>query len=376
MGLQDNVQKVTLDFNNPNIKTLRFHQYDKDARKIVITFTNLGQTVPIDASTTEARIKWLKPDGYPVFNDAIINTDGTVTVICTEQMLIADGIGHAEIMLLEKSSEKVLHSMPVKAVIQKSVYCHCKLTSTAEFDALVHILLKIREAERIIEKFPEWEAAENARKQAELAREQAEKEREKNTAIAIANANTAADNTNNAAIKANTATIIANNAANNANNAAINADDAANNAIQATQDANNAIDKMNHKLAEAQGVINEARQAIIDISNTEQDIKDAEADRVNAENKRQQDFDKKMNDADQKINEMNKLIDDCSDALENATDALDRADKANDTADETIEKLKVAIQSIKDYKGNQTIISVTQPESQDIDDIWFIETER
>ena len=355
MGLQNNVQKVTLDFNNPNIKTLRFHQYDKDARKIVITFTNLGQIVPIDASTTEARIKWLKPDGYPVFNDAIINTDGTVTVICTEQMLIADGIGHAEIMLLEKSSEKVLHSMPVKAVIQKSVYCHCKLTSTAEFDALVHILLKIREAERIIEKFPEWEAAENARKQAELAREQAEKEREKNTAIAIANANTAADN---------------------ANNAAINADDAANNAIQATQDANNAIDKMNHKLAEAQGVINEARQAIIDISNTEQDIKDAEADRVNAENKRQQDFDKKMNDADQKISEMNKLIDDCSDALENATDALDRADKANDTADETIEKLKVAIESIKDYKGNQTIISVTQPESQDIDDIWFIETER
>ena len=192
MGLQDNVQRVTLDFNNPNIKTLRFHQYDKDARKIIITFTNLGKVVPIDASTIEAHVKWLKPDGYPVFNDAIINTDGTVTVICTEQMLIADGIGHAEIMLIEKSTEKVLHSMPVKEVIKKSVYCHCKLTSTAEFDALVHILLKVREAERIIEKFPEWEAAENARKQAELERERAEKEREKNTAIAITNANNAA----------------------------------------------------------------------------------------------------------------------------------------------------------------------------------------
>lgn len=390
MGLKDNIQKVTLDFNNPNIKTLRFVQYDKDARKITVTFTDCGKTVPIDAATTEVYIKWLKPDGYPVFNDGIINADGTVTITCTEQMLIADGVGHAQVMLLEKSTEKVLHSMPVKAVIQKSVYCHCKLTSTAEFDALVHILLKIREAERIIEKFPEWEAAENARKQAELERERAEAEREKNTAAAIANANKAADNANTAAAKANTATINANNAANKANiaaanadaaakkanDAAINADDAADNANQATNNANDAINKVNDKIAQAQDVINDARQAISDINNTEQAVQNAESDRVAAEIQRQKDFDKKMNDADQKINDMNQLIDDCSDALNNANNAIIRAEQANDTADETIEKLQNALDSIKEYTGNQPIVSVTQPENQDIGDIWFVETER
>lgn len=252
MALRDNVQKVTLDFNNPNIKTLRFTQYDKDARKVIVTFTDHGITVPIDTSTTEVYVKWLKPDGYPVFNDGIINTDGTVTIVCTEQMLIADGVGHAQVMLLEKSTEKVLHSMPVKAVIEKSVYCHCKVTSSAEFDALVHILLKIREAERIIEKFPEWEAAENARKKAEIEREKAEKEREKNTAAAITNANNAAKNANDAAAKANTATINANNAANKANTAAANADKAADRANTAAENADAAADRAN-KAAENAG---------------------------------------------------------------------------------------------------------------------------
>ena len=284
MGLHDNVQKVTLDFNNPNIKTLRFTQYDKDSRKVTITFTNQGETVPIDSATTEVYVKWLKPDGYPVFDDhVIINSDGTITITCTEQMLIADGVGHAQIMLLEKSTEKVLHSMPVKAVIQKSVYCHCKLTSTAEFDALVHILLKVREAERIIEKFPEWEAAENERKKAELEREKAEQEREKNTAAAILNANNAAKNANDAATRANTAAVNANNAANKANAAAINADDAAEKANKAAKDANDAIAEINKKLSDADDVIDKANEAIDTINNTEKEIKEAEKERVDAE---------------------------------------------------------------------------------------------
>lgn len=383
MGLQDNVQRVTLDFNNPNIKTLRFTQYDKDARKVIVTFTDHGITVPIDSVTTEVYVKWLKPDGYPVFNDGVINNDGTVTIKCTEQMLIADGIGHAQVMLLEKSTEKVLHTMPVKAVIEKSVYCHCKLTSTAEFDALVHILLKVREAERIIEKFPEWEAAENARKKAELEREKAEKEREKNTAAAITNANNAAQNANDAATRANTATINANNAANkantaatNANNAAnkantaaINADDAADKAKEATKKANEAVAKINEKLTEANTVIDNAEKAITNINNTEKAVKEAEDARIKAEEKRQNDFNDKMTEADE-------VIKDTSDALDSANEAVTKANEANDTADATIAKLKKALEEIEDATGSMPSISTTPPEDLDVGDIWFVETER
>lgn len=376
MGLQDNVQRITLDFNNPNIKTLRFTQYDKDARKVTVTFTDHGIIVPIDSSTTEVYVKWLKPDGYPVFNDGVINNDGTVTIKCTAQMLIADGVGHAQIMLLEKSTEKVLHTMPVKAVIEKSVYCHCKLTSTAEFDALVHILLKIREAERIIEKFPEWEAAENARKQAELEREAAEKEREKNTADAILNANNAADKANDAATRANTATINANNAANKANTAAANANNAANkantaavNADDAADKANEAVAKINEKLKEADTVIDSAEKAIDDITNTENAVKEAESARVMAEEKRKQDFDEIKNEADE-------IIKEASDALDNANEAVANANEANETADATIEKLKKALEEIKDAAGGMPSVSPTPPEDLDVGDIWFVESER
>ena len=69
LALQDNMQRITLDFNNPTLQTLRFHQYDKDTRFVIVTCMEHRNVIKIDKSTIEARVKWAKPDKQPVLND-------------------------------------------------------------------------------------------------------------------------------------------------------------------------------------------------------------------------------------------------------------------------------------------------------------------
>lgn len=396
MALHDNIQKITLDFNNPTLQTLRFHQYDKDTRHVIVTCMEYGKIVKIDKSTIEARVKWAKPDGNPVFNDEIINDDGTITIQCTEQMLAAHGYAYAEIMLLEKSTEKVLHTMPFKAVIQKAVFSNDTVTSSYEFDALNNALIKVKEAEKIIAKFPEWEQAENNRKQAEIEREIAEAKREKDTADAIANTNAATDNAIHAANTAIAAASNANVAADRADTSAANANMAADRADKSANDANIALSKMNDKLVEAS-------TAITNIKNTEQSVKDAEAQRVSAENIRVTEFNEikqqflaQKNDADElitslttlktsledsekernenfnkKMAEADSVISDTQNALSDANTAVDQAEKANEAANGLIERINNLIKDYPELLGNQSIVSTEMPTEQGVGGLWF-----
>lgn len=408
MALHDNIQRITLDFNNPTLQTLRFHQYDKDTRFIIVTCMEYGKIVKIDKSTIEARVKWAKPDGSSVFNDETINDVGTITIKCTEQMLAAPGYAYAEIMFLEKETEKVLHTMSFKAVIKKAVFNNDTVTSSYEFDALNNALIKVKEAEEIIAKFPEWEQAENNRKQAEAereiaeaGRELAEAERERKTAAAIDKTNTATDNANNAANTANTAASNANKAADRADTSAENANRAADRADQSANDANIALSKMNDKLVEAS-------TAITNIKNTEQSVKDAESLRVSAENTRvtefneiKQQFLEQKNDANNlitsldtlktslkeseqkrnddfniKMAEADNVITNVQGALSDANKSVEQAEKANKIADETIQKFKDLVKDYPQLRVNQSVISATQPEGQEVGDLWFVKVTR
>ena len=178
MSIRNNELEIILDYNNPTEYPIRLHQCDRNTRKIYVTCINNGQMQEIDASTTRPYIKWLKPDGKIVLNDCKINSDGTILVECSEQMLLADGYANGEIMLVDQDSDQVIHTMPFKTVIQKSVYPDDRITSSDEFCALNNLLIKIKDAEKFIAEFPKWEAAENLRKQAETERQNAEAARE------------------------------------------------------------------------------------------------------------------------------------------------------------------------------------------------------
>lgn len=394
MALQNNIQKITLDFNSPVLQTLRFHQYDKDTRLVIVTCMEHGNVVKIDKSAVEARVKWAKPDKQPVINDETINDDGTITITCTEQMLAAHGYAHAEIMLLEKATEKVLHTMPFKAVIQKAVFSNDEVTSSYEFDALNNALIKVKEAEEMIAKFPEWEQAENDRQHAEAEREKAEIEMAKNTAEAISNANNAALNANHAASNATDAAL-------NANNAASNANQAAGKAEQASQDALQVISEMEQALFEA-------ADAITDIRNTEQSVKESELQRVHAENDRVEEFNsikaqfasqkdeasnlmaaleqlesslesaesRRNADFEQKMTQADTVISNTQQALSDANTAVEQLENAKETADTMLKKLQDTLDEFPLYKTNQSVISDTQPEGQEVGDLWFAKVTR
>ena len=218
MNLQENINNLLLDFNNPTLKDIRLHQYDVDSRKVIITCTDHGQIVKLDNTKVNAKIKWLKPDGKPVFNPCDINDDGQIIILCTEQMLISDGYAFAEVMLQDKETEIILHTMPFKAIIQRSVFTNDTLSSTAEIQFLTEILKK---AEKFKKDLDEWEDAEEERQQNEEERKQNELLRQQNTKKAIEDCEAATNNANDAADDADDAKADALDALNTARNANI-----------------------------------------------------------------------------------------------------------------------------------------------------------
>ena len=144
MGFTDlTPYKLTLDFKNNQLKTLVITQYDKDARTILVTCTDNGAKKVINNTTTSAKVKWMKPDNNPVFNICPVNSDGTITINISEQMSLVEGEVTANLMLLEATTESVLHTMPFRVVVQKGVFSNNTITSTPEFQALTQTLTDV-----------------------------------------------------------------------------------------------------------------------------------------------------------------------------------------------------------------------------------------
>ena len=172
--------KLVLDFHSPTIRTLTLHQYDKNSTNIIVTCMDNGVIKKIDPQSVNAYLKWKKPDGNDVLNDEIVNEDGTITIECSQQMLAANGRISAELCLVDATTQEALHTMPFFVVNKKSVINDEEITSTSEYGALVNALIDAKSVEEFAQSVPEWEEAEQQRRENEILRQQ-------NTATAIAN---------------------------------------------------------------------------------------------------------------------------------------------------------------------------------------------
>ena len=168
MALQ-NVQRIQIELDgSAPFEYVVAKAGEKESRIVEVTLLENKKEFTIPAGTT-AKIKYYKPDGKFVLNNATINGN-VITVTYTEQMLAVSGTGRGEIVLYNGTA--VLRSATYYTKITPTVYKENGMISDNEF---------LDMAESIIAMNKQIDKAINATKSAEQAATDA------NTAAAAAN---------------------------------------------------------------------------------------------------------------------------------------------------------------------------------------------
>ena len=254
MALQ-NVQRIQIELDgSAPFEYVVAKAGEKESRIVEVTLLENKKEFTVPAGTT-AKIKYYKPDGKFVLNNATINGN-VITVTYTEQMLAVSGTGRGEIVLYNGTA--VLRSATYYTKITPTVYKENGLISDNEF---------LDMTESIIAMNKQIDKAINATKSAEQAATDA------NTAAAAANSaakagnaaatagNNAAKAANDAAEAGNAAAAAGNSAAKAANDAAAAANEAKANTVTATQNAQTATSEANTKAAAANNAAVAANKA-------------------------------------------------------------------------------------------------------------------
>ena len=129
MALQ-NVQRIQIELDgSAPLEYVVAKAGEKESRIVEVTLLENKKEFTIPAGTT-AKIKYYKPDGKFVLNNATINGN-VITVTYTEQMLAVSGTGRGEIVLYNGTA--VLRSATYYTKITPTVYKENGLISDNEF---------------------------------------------------------------------------------------------------------------------------------------------------------------------------------------------------------------------------------------------------
>lgn len=91
--------EITLDLNTKAPYAIIYtKQGDADSRYVIIHITKDGKDYPIAQSST-ALFRFKKPDGHQVVQSGVINEDGSVSVLLSEQILAQAGKGYADLVI-------------------------------------------------------------------------------------------------------------------------------------------------------------------------------------------------------------------------------------------------------------------------------------
>lgn len=268
MALQ-NVQRIQIELDgSAPFEYVVAKAGEKESRIVEVTLLENKKEFTIPAGTT-AKIKYYKPDGKFVLNNATISGN-VITVTYTEQMLAVSGTGRGEIVLYNGTA--VLRSATYYTKITPTVYKENGLISDNEFlDMAESIIAMNQQTDKAINATNSAEqAAADANTAAAAANEAANSvDQTKKAATAAAEAansaakaaNEATTAANNAAKAGNEAATAGNNAAKAANEAATAANEAKSNTVTATQNAQAATSEANTKAAAANNAATAANKA-------------------------------------------------------------------------------------------------------------------
>lgn len=192
---------LSLDLYYNEEKTIDTKEYDKNSRYITVSLTYKGEEYKISGNSVKARIKWLKPDKKAVFNDCSINSDNTITIDLTEQMLIASGVAKATLSLYDINTDQVLSTTSFNAIVEASAVSDDTILSSDEYNSLhdefKRLNNKVEELDKTVTEHENIrEKNEDSRKSNEIKRETNESERINSENTRINNENTRIDSEN------------------------------------------------------------------------------------------------------------------------------------------------------------------------------------
>ena len=192
---------LSLDLYYNEEKTIDTKEYDKNSRYITVSLTYKGKEYQISGDTVKARIKWLKPDKKPVFNDCVINSDNTITIDLTEQMLIVSGVAKATLSLYDINTDQVLSTTSFNAIVEASAVSDDTILSSDEYNSLHNefkrLNNKVEELDKTVTEHENIrEKNEDSRKSNEIKRETNESERINSENARMNNENTRIDSEN------------------------------------------------------------------------------------------------------------------------------------------------------------------------------------
>lgn len=175
-------RSLTLDVSKQyDYSYVRAKQGDDASRFLIITMTADGEKLT-PPTTATAVFRALKPDGKSIYNPATINSDGTITVELTEQVLAVPGRIVADVSVTDDGA----------VLSATSFYIDCLHAPLGETINSESEMLKLNAALDKVDAAVEAEAArvkaEAARVTAENARAEAEEAREAASAEAVTNA--------------------------------------------------------------------------------------------------------------------------------------------------------------------------------------------
>ena len=93
---------IDIDFCNKKYVLINAKQLDRNSRFLSVTCYNNGELFSLNSGEHAAYVRYRKADDYGVFNNCDINHKGKIIVELTEQMLAADGICYADLIIVNK----------------------------------------------------------------------------------------------------------------------------------------------------------------------------------------------------------------------------------------------------------------------------------
>lgn len=161
----NNIQRIRVDLVDNSDVVVRVKQYDKASRTLNITCTKDGNTERIDSNLYKAIVKIKTPSYHDGDYTATIETNGTITIVLSDNVLNTAGVGKMEVCLYSKTSpESMISSMPIKLIIIGSVYDDSNEIGSDKFSALTDLIAEVTRKEVA------YEEAENERVEAEKTR--------------------------------------------------------------------------------------------------------------------------------------------------------------------------------------------------------------
>lgn len=106
MNLQS-IINIDVDFYNKKYILINAKQHDRNSRFISVTCYNQGELYSLNNGEHAAYVRYRKADNHGVFNHCDINNKGKIIIDLTEQMLAADGICYADLVIVNKGKAEV-----------------------------------------------------------------------------------------------------------------------------------------------------------------------------------------------------------------------------------------------------------------------------